>query len=133
MLPDRMELMADIDSEGLYDASRSREEFVTPYQAIQWSFEQAPSLWRVRDLISAKDKANNRNKKSGLSNSIQPDEDDIYNEIDMEDLRGPAVDTTIRLDVQEKDDEMEGDDEQVVRGIVSGKSQEVCRDLEISW
>lgn len=73
------------------------------------------------------DTANSRNKKSGLSNSIQPDEDDIYNEIDMEDLRGPAVDTTIRLDVQEKDDEMEGDDGQVVRGIVSGKSQEVCR------
>ena len=60
-----------------------------------------------------------------MSNSIQPDEEDIYNEIDMEDLRGPAVDTTIRLDVQEKDDEMEGDDGQVARGIVSGKSQEV--------
>jgi len=73
-----------------------------------------------------KDKANSSNKKSGLSNSIQPDEDDIYDEIDMEDLRGPAVDTTIRLDVQEKGDEMEGDDGQVVRGIVSGKSQEVC-------
>ena len=72
-----------------------------------------------------KDKAYGRNKKSGLSNSIQPDEDDIYNEIDMEDLRGPAVDTTIRLDVQEKDDEAEGDEGQVVRGIVSGKSQEV--------
>lgn len=69
--------------------------------------------------------AYSRNKKSGLSDSIQPDEDDIYNEIDMEDLRGPAVDTTIRLDVQEKDDEMEGDDGQVARGIVSGKSQEV--------
>jgi len=79
-----------------------------------------------------KDKANSRNKKSGLSNSIQPDEDDIYNEIDIEDLRGPAVDTTIRLDVQEKDDEMEGDDGQVVRGIVSGKSQEVCRASKIS-
>ena len=83
-------------------------------------------------LSVVEDKANSSNKKSGLSNSIQPDEDDIYNEIDMEDLRGPAVDTTIRLDVQEKDDEMEGDDGQVVRGIVSGKSQEVCRDLEIS-
>jgi hypothetical protein len=43
----------------------------------------------------------------------------------MEDLRGPAVDTTIRLDVQEKDDEMERDDGQVARGIVTGKSQEV--------
>jgi len=74
-----------------------------------------------------KDKAYSRNKKSGLSNSIQLDEDDIYNEIDMEDLRGPAVDTTIRLDVQEKDDEAEGDEGQVVRGIVSGKSQEVRR------
>ena len=50
----------------------------------------------------------------------------------MEDLRGPAVDTTIRLDVQEKDDEMEWDDEQVVRGIVTGKSQEVCRASKIS-
>ena len=28
-------LMIDIDSKGLYDASRSRAEFVTPYQAIQ--------------------------------------------------------------------------------------------------
>jgi len=35
MSPDRMGLMADIDSKGLYDASRSRAEFVTPYQAIQ--------------------------------------------------------------------------------------------------
>lgn len=60
-----------------------------------------------------------------MSNSIQPDEDDIYNEIDLEDLRGPAKDTTIRLDVQEKDDETEGDDGQVARGIVSGQTQEV--------
>ena len=79
----------------------------------------------MRPLLGVEDKAYGSNKKSGLSNSIQPDEDDIYNEIDMEDLRGPAVDTTIRLDVQEKDDEMEGDDGQVARGIVSGKSQEV--------
>jgi hypothetical protein len=50
----------------------------------------------------------------------------------MEDLRGPAVDTTIRLDVQEKDDEMEGDDGQVARGIVSGKSQEVRDQLRTS-
>jgi len=35
MSPDEMGLMADIDSKGLYDASRSREEFVTPYQAVQ--------------------------------------------------------------------------------------------------
>lgn len=60
-----------------------------------------------------------------MSNSIQPDEDDIYNEIDLEDLRGPAKDTTIRLDVQEKDDETAGDDSQVARGIVSGQTQEV--------
>jgi transcription initiation factor TFIIH subunit 1 len=83
-------------------------------------------------LLDVEDKAYSRNKKSGLSNSIQPDEDDIYNEIDMEDLRGPAVDTTIRLDVQEKDDEMEGDDGQVARGIVSGKSQEVRDQMRTS-
>jgi len=117
--------MVDINSEGLHNASRSREEFSTPDQAIQRPFQQTSSFWRVRSLLIVKYKAYSRNKKSGLSNSIQPDEDDIYNEIDMEDLRGPAVDTTIRLDVQEKDDEAEGDDGQVVRGIVSGKSQEV--------
>lgn len=35
MSPDGMGLMLDIDSERLYDASRSREEFVAPYQEIQ--------------------------------------------------------------------------------------------------
>ena len=71
-----------------------------------------------------------RNKKSGLSISIQPDEDDIYNEIDLEDLRGPAVDNTIRLDVQDGEEDTNGDTENAAaRGIVTGQSIEVCLKL----
>jgi hypothetical protein len=53
-------------------------------------------------------------------------QDDIYNEIDLEDLRGPAVDTTIRLDVQDKEDATNGDAENPShRGIIAGKTMEV--------
>jgi len=57
-------------------------------------------------------------------------QDDIYNEIDLEDLRGPAVDTTIRLDVQDKEDETNGDaNNPTNRGIISGKTAEVSTPL----
>ena len=67
-----------------------------------------------------------------MSISIQPDEDDIYNEIDLEDLRGPAVDNTIRLDVQDGEEDTNGDTENAAaRGIVTGQSIEVCLKLPI--
>lgn len=48
-------------------------------------------------------------------------DEDIYNEIELEDLRGPAVDNTIRLDVQDQDDWLDEEDS-VARGIILGKT-----------
>lgn len=84
-----------------------------------------------------------RNKKTNLSTSTLPEvssffhglvdeyleheaneQDDIYNEIELEDLRGPAVDTTIRLDVQDQEDQT-NDEDNTARGIIAGKSPDV--------
>lgn len=43
----RTELMIDIDSERLHDAGGSREELITPHTAIQRSFQEASTSWRV--------------------------------------------------------------------------------------
>jgi len=43
----RTGLMIDIDSQGLYDASGSRKEFTTSHKAIQRSFKEASTSWRV--------------------------------------------------------------------------------------
>lgn len=44
----------------------------------------------------------------------------------MEDLRGPAVNNTIRLDVQDGDEDTNGDTENsTAGGIIVGKSMEV--------
>jgi hypothetical protein len=53
-------------------------------------------------------------------------QDDIYDEIDYDELRGPAAVDTISLDVQEVDESANGNGEdRRVRGIIPGKSDEV--------
>jgi hypothetical protein len=52
-------------------------------------------------------------------------DDDIYNEIEYEDLRGPAAAATIALDVQENEEATNGDKGDVLRGILPGRSEEV--------
>lgn len=54
---------------------------------------------------------------------------DIYNEIDLEDLRGPAQATTIELEVQETQDKAESKGEGDIRGIMPGKTDEELVDL----
>jgi hypothetical protein len=51
---------------------------------------------------------------------------DIYDEIEYDELRGPEAPSTIPLDVQDDQDMIDGSDEDnVVRGIMPGKSEEV--------
>lgn len=61
---------------------------------------------------------------TSLSNTAIPDNYDIYNEIDLEDLRGPAQATTFELDVGDAD-QADGDkEERADRGIILGRSAE---------
>lgn len=48
----------------------------------------------------------------------------IYDEIDLEDLRGPAQEQTISLEVQEADEAKDGE-RSIRRGIIPDTSEEV--------
>lgn len=52
---------------------------------------------------------------------------ELYNEIDLEDLHGPAQDVTIPLNVQDRQSFFEGQGtiEDTSRGIMNGKTEEV--------
>ncbi|RSH88965.1 RNA polymerase II transcription factor B subunit 1 [Saitozyma podzolica] len=64
-------------------------------------------------------------KKTTLSHTILPEDYDIYNEIDLEDLHGPAAAQTIPLDVQDTDAVVNGDKETTsAKGVMPGRSAE---------
>ncbi len=54
---------------------------------------------------------------------------DIYDEIDLEDLHGPAAPTTIALDVQGGDVVAERRDGAAVKGIIPGSEPAVSCNL----
>jgi transcription initiation factor TFIIH subunit 1 len=67
-------------------------------------------------------------KKTTLSHTILPEDYDIYNEIDLEDLHGPAAAQTIPLDVQDTDAVVNGDKETTsAKGVMPGRSAEVSQ------
>nr|WRH23628.1 N-terminal domain [Naematelia aurantialba] len=59
-----------------------------------------------------------------LTNTVIPSDMDIYNEIELEDLRGPAEPSTISLEVQDADKVLEEDDGGAAKGILPGRSDE---------
>jgi hypothetical protein len=50
---------------------------------------------------------------------------DIYSEIDLEDLHGPAGATTIPLDVQDAESAVTGDEGSSGKGVMPGRSDDV--------
>lgn len=50
---------------------------------------------------------------------------DIYGEIDLEDLHGPAEPTTIALEVGDADEAVNGDTSGPGKGVINGKTDEV--------
>ncbi|ORY26173.1 TFIIH p62 subunit, N-terminal domain-domain-containing protein [Naematelia encephala] len=59
-----------------------------------------------------------------LSNTVIPSDMDIYNEIELEDLRGPAEASTISLQVQDAEKVVDEDDVGATKGILPGRSDE---------
>ncbi|OCF60893.1 transcription initiation factor TFIIH subunit 1 [Kwoniella mangroviensis CBS 10435] len=62
--------------------------------------------------------------ESALTDSLYDTGIDLYNEIDLEDLHGPAQENTIALDVQEAAGEADKQGQEGVVGVLPGKSDE---------
>ncbi|WWC89097.1 uncharacterized protein L201_004015 [Kwoniella dendrophila CBS 6074] len=62
--------------------------------------------------------------RSALDDSLYGSGIDLYNEIDLPDLRGPAQDNTITLDVQEASEMADKQGEEGDSGVLPGKSEE---------
>jgi hypothetical protein len=121
------------------DAGGPREELVAAHQAVQRAFQQAPAPWRVSRVVTHWSSGfahtgsdESKMKKTTLSHTILPEDYDIYNEIDLEDLHGPAAAQTIPLDVQDTDAVVNGDKETTsAKGVMPGISAEVSRKIPV--
>ncbi|KAK8864616.1 hypothetical protein IAR55_001866 [Kwoniella newhampshirensis] len=67
--------------------------------------------------------------ESALTDSLYGSGIDIYNEIDYEDLRGPALSATITLNVQDAGALADSEDKDGPTGILPGKTDEELREI----
>nr|XP_018262956.1 transcription initiation factor TFIIH subunit 1 [Kwoniella dejecticola CBS 10117]OBR85114.1 transcription initiation factor TFIIH subunit 1 [Kwoniella dejecticola CBS 10117] len=89
-----------------------------------------PLIRRFNDHSKKLLRANDANRdQSMLTDSLYGSGIDLYNEIDLADLHGPAQDNTITLDVQEAGDMADKHGQEGAGGVLPGKSDEEIRSI----
>ncbi|WVF71377.1 hypothetical protein IAT40_006181 [Kwoniella sp. CBS 6097] len=89
-----------------------------------------PLIRRFNDHSKKLLRATDANRDtSALTDSLLGSGFDLYNEIDLEDLHGPAKETTITLDVQDAADMADKQGNEGPTGVLPGRSEEELRSI----
>ncbi|WRT66590.1 uncharacterized protein IL334_003549 [Kwoniella shivajii] len=83
-----------------------------------------PLIRRFNDHSKKLLRAADANRGSGYGSGF-----DLYNEIDLEDLHGPAQETTIALDVQDSDEMADKQGHEDNAGVLTGKTDEEIQEI----